>query len=399
MRAKRWIGRTAGIVSVTKRFVRSLEQGQHAQRNGRPGQGGRFSNGRRALAALSLIPALFAALPLPAQEAPAPAPTASELPAFQFSTLDRVRQRGYVICGSTQQMAGFAQRTSDGLWSGFDVDICRAVAAAVFGDPSRVEFRPLSGTSRFAHLQQGDVDLLSRNAAWTMQRDTRYGATYVATSFYDGQAFMAREDVQAVSAYELSDVTVCVAAGSEEARVVEDFFTQNGSAYEPLLYEDRDDLAVAYRSGRCEVISGPASWLQAIRRTVPEPARHIILPERLSKNPFGPVVLSANEQWLTIVRWTIFAMINAEELGVTSQNIDSLTSARTPAIRLLLGLDGDLGTPLGLSPTWMRDVIRGVGNYGEVYDRHFGSGTNAPLLRGQNGLWTTGGLMFAPPFQ
>ena len=342
---------------------------------------------------------LLTPLAVAGQDAQAEAAPAAETPAFQFSTLDRVRQRGYVICGSTQQAAGFAQRNSDGLWSGFDVDICRAVAAAVFGDPSRVEFRPLSGTSRFAHLQQGDIDLLARNAPWTMQRDTRYGATYVATSFYDGLGFMARGDVEAVSAYELAGVTVCVASDSEDARLVDDFFAQSQSAYEPLFYEDRDDLAVAYRSGRCAVIAGPASWLQAIRRTVPEPARHIILPERLSKTPYGPVVLSADQQWLTIVRWTLFAMINAEELGVTSQNIESLTSARTAGIRLLLGLDGDLGTPLGLSPTWMRDVIRGVGNYGEVYDRHFGSGSSAPLLRGQNGLWTTGGLMFAPPFQ
>lgn len=320
-------------------------------------------------------------------------------PSFEFSTLDRVRQRGYVICGSTQQMAGFAQRNSEGLWLGFDVDICRAVAAAVFGDPSRVEFRPLSGTSRFAHLQQGDVDLLSRNAAWTMSRDTGYGVTYVATSFYDGLAFMARSEVQAVSAYELGDVTVCVSANSEDARLVADFFERNQNTYEPLTYEDREDLAVAYRSGHCEVLAASASWLQSIRRTVPEPARHVILPERLSKAPFGPVVLASDQQWLNIVRWTLYAMINAEELGVTSQNIDSLTSARNSGIRQLLGLEEDLGTPFGLSPTWMRDVVRGVGNYGEVYDRHFGSGAPAPLLRGQNGLWTTGGLLFAPPFQ
>ncbi len=316
---------------------------------------------------------------------------------FQFSTLDTVRARGYVICAASRPTPGFAQVNAEGLWSGFDVDICRAVAAAVFGDPSRVEFRPLSGESRFAHLALGDVDLVVRNAPWTMTRDTAFGGTYVANSFYDGQAFMVPSSIGVVSAYELENLTVCVANTGESLRRVQSFFFSGQAAYEELLYEDREDMAVAYRIGLCEAISAPASWLHSIRRTLPEPAAHRILPERLSKEPYGPVVRSDDQQWLVIVRWTLFAMINAEELGVTSINIESMLSARTPAIRRLLGVEFDAGAELGLSPTWMREVIRGVGNYGEVYERYFGASSGVPLLRGQNALWTNGGMLFAPP--
>lgn len=348
--------------------------------------------------ALALMPAFYAGVTAQDQQVD-PGLSAVTAPApFTFSTLDRVRQRGYVICGATQLTAGFAQADAEGRWYGFDVDICRAVATAVFGDDTRIDFRPLSGNSRFAHLQQGDVDLLSRNASWTMSRDTQFDVTYVATSFFDGQAFMVSGAHHVVSAYELRGVTLCLPSDPDSIRRVNDFFGADISRFETLVFEDREDLAVAYRNGRCGAISGQAGWLQAMRRTLVDPAQHAILPERLSKLPYGPVVRDDDPEWQTIVRWALYAMINAEELGVTSQNIDSLTSARTRAIRQLLGNGEDLGTPLGLSPNFMRDVVRSVGNYGEVYDRHFGSGSAAPLLRGQNGLWTTGGLLFAPPF-
>lgn len=317
---------------------------------------------------------------------------------FTISTLETVRARGYVVCAATNPLPGFAQVSPEGLWSGFDIDICRAVAAAIFGDPSRVEFRPLSGQSRFAHLEMGEVDLVVRNAPWTMSRDTLYDATYVATSFFDGQAFMVPEQLGVVSAYELEDVTICVASNSDAARRLEEFFFFNQLSYDELFYEDREDLAVAYRSGRCDAITASASWLQAIRRAMPEPSAHAILPERLSKEAYGPVVRSDDDQWIAIVHWTLNALINAEEYGVTSVNIDSMLSARTPAIRRLLGVEGDVGAPFGLSTTWMRDVIRAVGNYGEIYARHFGgSTTGAPLLRGQNALWINGGLLYAEP--
>lgn len=351
----------------------------------------------RARAGIAVVLAALTALgPTAFGQEPA-ADAAAEPAPFTISTLETVRARGYVICATSQPMPGFAQVSSEGLWSGFDVDICRGVAAAVFGDPSRVEFRPLSGTSRFAHLALGEVDLLARNASWTMMRDTAYGATYAAASFYDGQAFMVPHRLGVVSAYELDNVTVCVASGGEALARVNEFFFDIQGSFEEVLYEDREDLAVAYRTGQCDALSAPASWLHGIRRTLPEPATHRILPERLSKEAYGPVVRSDDQQWLTIVRWALFTMINAEELGVTSVNIDSMLSARAPAIRTLLGVEGDLGMPLGLSPTWMRDVIRAVGNYGEIYARHFGPDTGTPLLRGQNALWINGGLMFAPP--
>ncbi len=318
-------------------------------------------------------------------------------PPFSISTLETVRTRGYVICAAARPMPGFAQISPESLWSGFDVDICRAVAAAIFGDPSRVEFRPLSGESRFAHLVQGEVDLVSRTASWTMSRDTNYGITYVGTSFFDGQAFMVSDSVGAVSAYELENLVVCATTGTESLGRMRDFFFAGQVSYEELLYEDREDIAVAYRSGRCDAITGPASWLHAIRRTMPEPGTHRILPERISKEPYGPVVRSGDKQWEDLVRWTLFTVINAEELGVTSVNIDSMLSARTPAIRRLLGVEGDFGAPFGLERTWMRDVIRAVGSYGELYERHFGAANGTPLRRGQNALWTNGGLIFAPP--
>ncbi|WP_164730462.1 amino acid ABC transporter substrate-binding protein [Pelagibacterium montanilacus] len=320
----------------------------------------------------------------------------SETP-FVISTLDQVRTRGYVICGASRPIPGFAQVSPEGLWSGFDVDVCRAVSAAVFGDPSRVEFRPLAGDGRFAQLAMGDLDMMARNAPWTMTRDTAYGGVYTGATFFDGQAFMVRSDLGVVSAYELEDVTVCVASDSESQGRVRDFFFEIQTSYEEVLYEDREDLAVVYRNGACDALSAPASWLHGVRRSLAEPLGHRILPERLSKDPYGPVVRAGDDQWADIVRWTVHAMINAEELGVNSVNIESMLSARTPAIRRLLGAEGDYGSSLQLSRTWMRDVIANVGNYGEVYERHFGAANGVPLARGQNALWGNGGLMFAPP--
>lgn len=341
-----------------------------------------------AVLGVSIAPAL----PTFAQEVASPAP-------FTISTLDTIRTRGYVVCAATSPLPGFAQISPEGLWSGFDIDLCRALGAAVFGDPSRVEFRPLTGQSRFVHLMSGEVDVVTRNGPWTMSRDTAYGATFVTTSFYDGQAFMAPTQLGLISAYEIEDVTICASIGSEAERQMQEFFFLNQLDYDVLNYEDRDDLALAYRGGRCDVITGSASWLQALRRTLPEPSSHSILPERLSKETFGPVVRSNDVQWETIVRWTIYSLVNAEELGVTSTNIESMLSARTPAIRRLLGVEGSFGSNLGLRDSWMRDVIAAVGNYGEVYNRHFGGFSGAPLLRGQNALWSNGGLMFAPPLR
>lgn len=339
------------------------------------------------LRALAIIVALLASFPALAQSPVAPA----------GPTLEKVRERGYLICAASDPLPGFAQVDALGFWTGFDVDFCRAVAAAVFGDASRVEFQALSGDSRFAFLQTGEVDLLARNGPWTMRRDIGYGAQYVASAFYDGQAFMVPVSLGVVSAYELDKISVCVLDDERELSNLQEFFFLNQVIYDEVLYEDREDLSVAYRSGLCNAVSAPASWLHAIRRGLPDPAAHRILPERISKESFGPVVRDGDDQWFKIIEWTLFTLINAEELGVSSSNIASLSAAKTIAIRRFLGLEGDFGPPIGLAPTFITDVISQVGNYGEIFERNFGAETGVAMARGQNALWVNGGLLFAPP--
>jgi len=324
------------------------------------------------------------------------APAAAQ-PEEASSTLTTVRERGFLICAASNSLPGFSRQNAEGVWSGFDVDICRAIAAATLGNPDLVEFRSLSGESRFAPLQTGAVDVIARNGSWTMGRDTRYGAQYTATSFFDGQTFLVRQDTGFVSAFELTDISVCVARTEDDLSEMRDFFFTNQANYTEVIYEDREDLRVAYEAGYCDAVSAPASFLQAVRRRLPQPAQHRILPELISKAPFGPTVRSDDDQWADIVRWTIYAIVNAEELGVTSQNIDSMLNARTAAIRRLLGAEENLGEALGLDPEWMRNAIAAVGNYRQMFERHFGPTTGAAMLRGPNALWTNGGLMYAPP--
>ena len=312
------------------------------------------------------------------------------------ATLDNVRARGHLVCAAANPLPGFSQKSAAGLWSGFDVDFCRAVAAAVFGNPDLVEFRPLTGDSRFAQLQNGEIDLIVRNAAWTVRRDTGYGAHFVGTSFFDGQAFMVAQSLGFVSAYELDNVAVCVLDGGDEVNNLREFFFETQANYFEVAYEDREDLSVAYQAGLCNVVTAPASWLYGIKRSLPDPANYRILPERISREPLGPVVREGDDEWFDIVQWTLFTQINAEELGVTQRNLDSLKAVRPPAIRRLLGLEDDYGKGLRLDPKWMRNVIAAVGNYGEMFDRNFGPQTGAALLRGLNAPWTKGGLMFAP---
>jgi general L-amino acid transport system substrate-binding protein len=317
-------------------------------------------------------------------------------PAFA-QTLDAVRERGFLVCAATNPLPGFAQQDQQGRWVGFDVDLCRGIAAAVFGDPDKIEFRSLRGETRFAPLQTGVVDVLTRNGPWTERRDTIYGAAYTGTAFFDGQAFLVPQSMGVVSAFELDNISVCVIDAGEELERISEFFFANQASYTEVPYEEVSDLAVAYQAGLCQVISASGRQLQAIRRALPDPSAHRILPERISKELLGPVVREGDQQWFNIVRWTLFTLINAEEVGITQLNVDSLLAARTPAVRRILGVEGDFGTALGLRPSFMADVLRAVGNYGELYDRHFGPQTGAALLRGQNGLWGNGGLLYAPP--
>jgi general L-amino acid transport system substrate-binding protein len=314
-------------------------------------------------------------------------------------TLQAVRDRGHIICATADPLPGFAQAGPDGLWTGFDVDFCRAVAVAVFNDASRMEFVPLSGDSRFAQLQTGSIDLIARNSPWTMRRDTVYGVRYVATSFFDGQGFMVPQSLGFVSAYELDDVNVCVLNDTEALANVRELFFATQASYNEVIYEDREDLTVAYQQGLCNAVSTSASYLNAIRRELPEPATHRILPERISKDAYGPVVRSGDDQWFDIVSWTLYALINAEESGVTAANIGSLAATKTHRIRRLLGLEGTFGPAIGIDRMFISNVIRAVGNYGEIFDRNFGVATGAAVVRGQNALWINGGLLYAPPVE
>lgn len=324
-------------------------------------------------------------------------PVFAQSPVAGQSTLETVRERGFLICGATNPLPGFAQQDAEGRWSGFDVDLCRAIAAAIFGDPNLIEFRSLRGETRFAPLQTGTVDVLTRNGPWTERRDTLYGASYVGTAFFDGQAFLVPQSLGFVSAFEMDDISVCVIDGGEELERLQEFFFANQASYTEVPYEDVADLAVAYQAGLCQAVSASGRQLQAIRRALPDPNAHRILPERISKELLGPVVRQGDQQWFDIVKWTLYALINAEEVGITGLNTESLAAARTPTIRRILGVEGDFGTPLGLKVSFMADAIRAVGNYAELYDRHFGPQTGAALLRGQNALWGNGGLLYAPP--
>ena len=323
------------------------------------------------------------------------APGAAQTLAPDGPTLAAVRARGHLVCASADPIAGFAQLNAESRWVGFDVDICRALATAVFGNPDALEFRALSGTARFADLQTGQVDVVVRDAPWTLGRDTRYGATYAASIYYDGQAFMVPEALNVVSAYQLDNLRVCVLEGDQLQRLQEFAFSIQANLTE-VVYEDREDLSVAYQQGLCDAVSASGSWLNALRRSAPDPSTQRILPERITKSVFGPVVRSDDTQWLKIVQWTLFALINAEEAGVTSLNIESLSAAKTHRIRRLLGLEGTFGPAIGLQPDFMKKVIAAVGNYGQIFDRNFGAGTGAGVSRGQNALWLNGGLIYAP---
>jgi len=323
-------------------------------------------------------------------------PALAQTPVADGPTLAAIRARGHLICAGSDPLPGFAQLNAQGFWTGFDVDFCRAVATAIFGDPAKLEFRALPGDARFAELQTGDIDLVARDADWTMRRDTRYGASYVAPIFYDGQAFMVPQSLNIVSAYQLDNLKVCVLDQSDQLANLQEFGFVNQATYTEIVYEDREDLAVAYSKQLCDAVSAPASWLNAIRRGLNDPGSQRILPERISKSVFGPVVRQGDDQWFKIVQWTAFALIDAEEAGITSLNADSLSAAKTHRIRRLLGLEGSYGPSLGLPPDFIKKVITAVGNYGEIFDRNFGPGTGAGVSRGQNALWSNGGLLYAP---
>ncbi len=312
------------------------------------------------------------------------------------ATLESVTQRGALRCGVNLELAGFAKANSLGEYSGFDVDICRAVASAVFNDREAVEMVPVSSGDRFTALQSGALDILSRNTTWTLARNAQYGE-FVGVNFYDGQGFMVNKSSGIRSSLELDNQPICVSSGTTSELNAADFFSVSDMRYNPVFFDDQSLAAAGYKDGRCKAVTTDRSALAALRTSLPEPDAHVVLPEVISKEPLGPVVSSDDPAWENVVRWTLNCMINAEELGVSSLNIDQMADSSTPSIQRLLGKDGDAGELLGLHPDWCSRVIMQVGNYGEVYDRHIGPDTPIGLARGINELWTNGGLIYAPP--
>ena len=313
------------------------------------------------------------------------------------STLDAVKAKGFVQCGVNTGLAGFSQPDSKGVWKGIDVDLCRAVAAAVFGDASKVRYTPLTAQQRFTALQSGEVDVLSRNTTWTITRDTSLGLNFVGVNYYDGQGFMVPKKRKVKSAKQLNGATICVQPGTTTELNLADYFRANKMSFKPVVIEKLEEVVNAYFSGRCDVYTTDVSGLVAVRASrAQKPDDHLSLPEVISKEPLGPAVRHGDDRWFDIVKWSLFAMIEAEELGLTSKNIDQHLSTTNPSTQRFVGATGDIGKMLGLDNRWAVNIVKQVGNYGESFDANL-----KPLgfERGLNKLWTQGGLMYAPPIR
>ena len=316
-------------------------------------------------------------------------------------TLAEVQARGSLNCGVTTGLTGFAAPDANGEWEGFDVGVCRAVAAAVLGDGTAVEFVPTTGQTRFTALASGEIDMLARNTTWTFSRDVDLRFEFVGVNYYDGQGFMVPSELGVASALELDGATVCIQTGTTTELNLADFFASNNMSYEPVPIETNAEAQQQYLAGACDVYTTDASGLAATRATFEEPGAHVVLPEIISKEPLGPLVRHGDHEWGDIVRWTLNALISAEELGVTSANIAELAAApgNNPEINRLLGTEGELGAMLGLSADWAVNAISVGGNYGELFEGNIGETTPIGLARGLNAQWTDGGLLYSPPFR
>ncbi len=319
--------------------------------------------------------------------------------AAQAATLDDVKAKGFIQCGVTTGLAGFAAPDDKGNWQGFDVDVCRAVSAAIFGDPDKVKYTPTTAKERFTALQSGEVDVLARNTTWTFSRDVNLGFEFVGVNYYDGQGFMIRKDMGVKSAKELDGASVCIQTGTTTELNLADFFRSNNMTFQSVVFEKSDEIRAAYDAGRCDVYTTDRSGLAAQRSLMKNPDEHMLLPEVISKEPLGPLVRHGDHEWGDIVRWSLNAMIIAEELGVTSQNVDDMKNSENPEVRRLLGSEGGYGEMLGLGDDWAFNIVKTVGNYGEVYDKHVGPDTPLQLDRGINAQWNKGGILYAPPFR
>ena len=312
-------------------------------------------------------------------------------------TLDQVKSRGALNCGANPGLIGFGAPDAQGNWSGLDVEYCRAIAAAIFNDPSKVKFIPLSANDRFKALLAGEVDVLIRNSTWTISNDTPPGLLFVGVNYFDGQGIMVRRKLGVTSVMQLSGASICAQRGTTTELNLADFFRANNLKYEVVAFATSDETVKAYDSGRCDAFTTDASGLYAERLKLTAPDDHMVLPEIISKEPLGPATRNNDAQWFNLVKWVHFAMVNAEELGVTKANVDEMLKSPNPEIKRLLGTEGKFGEAIGLTPDWAYRIIKHVGNYGESFEKNVGQGSLLKIARGQNALWTKGGLQYAPP--
>jgi general L-amino acid transport system substrate-binding protein len=314
-------------------------------------------------------------------------------------TLKTVKDRGILNCGANGTLAGFGLPDAQGKWTGLDVDVCRAIAAAIFNDPTKVKFVPLSAKDRFTALQSGEIDVLSRNTTWTASRDTSLGLNFTGVDYYDGQGFMVRKALKVNSALELNGASVCVQQGTTTELNLADFFRAHKMTLKSVTFATANEAVKSYDAGRCDAYTTDASGLYAERLRLANADDHIILPEIISKEPLGPAVRHGDDQWFDIVKWVLFAMLNAEELGITQKNVDDMTKSTNPSIKRFVGTEGNYGEQLGLTKDWAVRIIKAVGNYGEAFERNVGKGSPLKINRGLNKLWNQGGIQYAPPIR
>lgn len=315
------------------------------------------------------------------------------------ATLDDVKARGMLNCGANGQLAGFGMPDSQGEWTGIDVDLCRAIAAAIFNDASKVKFVALSAKDRFTALQSGDVDILVRNTTWTLSRDTQLGLSATGVNYYDGQGFLIRKSLKVNSALELNDAAVCVQQGTTTELNLTDYFRANKMRLKTVTFATLDEALKAYDTGRCDAFTADASALYSVRLKLAKPDDQVVLPEIISKEPLGPFVRQGDDQWFDIVRWGLFAMFNAEELNVTKANVEEQAKSANPEVKRLLGTEGNFGEQLGLTKEWAYRIVKLVGNYGEVFERNLGQSSPLKIARGLNALWTKGGIQYGMPIR
>ncbi|MBN9444862.1 amino acid ABC transporter substrate-binding protein [Bosea sp. (in: a-proteobacteria)] len=325
---------------------------------------------------------------------------AAATPSLAQSTLDKIKARGHIICGTSEGVPGFSLQDKNGVWHGFDTDVCRALSAAIFNDPDKATYLPLSSKNRLVALQAGEIDVLSRTTTWSLGRDIGQGVSFTFVNYYDGQGFMVRKKLGVNAVKDLNGASICVAQGTTTELNLADYGRTHGIKFETVAFGTLEDTVQAYEAGRCDAYTTDLSSLAGTRGKLKDPSEHVLLQEVISKEPLGPWVRKGDDAWFDLVRWTVIATINAEELGVTQANVEELAkTSQNPEVRRMLGAEGKFGESLGLTNDWVVRIIKAVGNYGESFERHFGAKSSNPLPRGVNKLWTQGGLQYGPPIR